>query len=213
MQYSERVTQTPTPTVFVVDDHTAVRTSLEWLISSVGLKVETYATAREFLDRYDPSRPGCLVADVRMPGMSGPELQEQLVARGAPIPIIFITGYGDVPTAVRTLKMGAEDFILKPFSNQLLLERVQRAIATDAQGRQRRAEAHDLEQLVGRLTPREREVADRVMEGQPSKSIAVGLGVSEKTVEFHRANIMSKLGAQSLAGLLRILLQARSLVP
>ena len=201
------------PTVFVVDDHKAVRTSLQWLLSSVGLKVETYATASEFLDRYDPSWPGCLVADVRMPGMSGPELQEQLVARGATIPIIFITGHGDVATAVRTLKMGAEDFILKPFSNQLLLDRVQRAIAADAENRRRQAEAKDLEQLVGRLTPREREVADLVMAGQPSKCIAAGLGVSEKTVEFHRANIMTKLGASSLAGLLRILLQARTLGP
>lgn len=194
-------------TVFVVDDHKAVRTSLQWLISSVGVEVQTYASAQEFLDRYDPGWPGCLVADVRMPGMSGPELQEQLVARGATIPIIFITGYGDVATAVRTLKMGAEDFILKPFSNQLLLDRVQRAIVTDAESRRRRAEARDLEQLVGRLTPRERQVADLVVAGQPSKAIAAGLGVSEKTVEFHRANIMTKLGAHSLAALLRILLQ------
>jgi FixJ family two-component response regulator len=145
--------------------------------------------------------------------MSGPELQEELVARGAIIPIIFITGYGDVPTAVRTLKMGAEDFILKPFSNQLLLERVQSAIAADAENRRRRAEVEGLEQLVARLTPREREVAGMVMTGQPNKSIAVGLGVSDKTVEFHRANIMTKLGAQSLAGLLRILLQAKTLAP
>ncbi len=211
LRYHRDVVQSLTPTVFVVDDHKAVRTSLQWLISSVGLQVETFATAREFLERFDPSVPGCLVVDVRMPGMSGPELQEQLVTRGATIPIIFITGYGDVPTAVRTLKMGAEDFILKPFSNQLLLERVQRAIVTDTEQRRRRAEIRELEQLVGRLTRREREVADRVMSGQPSKSIAAGLGVSEKTVEFHRANIMTKLGAQSLAGLLRILLQARTL--
>jgi FixJ family two-component response regulator len=200
----------PAPTVFVVDDHKAVRTSLEWLISSVGLKVETYASAREFLERYDPSWPGCLVVDVRMPGMSGPELQEQLVARGAILPVIFITGYGDVATAVRTLKMGAEDFILKPFSNQLLLDRVQRAIVADAENRRRRADRQEREQLVARLTPREREVADMVVAGQPSKAIAARLGVTEKTVEFHRANIMAKLGAQSLAGLIRILLQVSS---
>ena len=203
----------PEPLVYVVDDEASIRDSLAMLLRSVGLASRTFADARSFLAAYQPRPDTCLVADVRMPGMSGPELQEQLVARGATIPIIFITGYGDVATAVRTLKMGAEDFILKPFSNQLLLDRVQRAIVTDAESRRRRAETRNLEELVGRLTPREREVADMVMAGQPSKSIAAGLGVSEKTVEFHRANIMTKLGAQSLAALLRILLQARTLAP
>jgi FixJ family two-component response regulator len=169
--------------------------------------VATHASAQSFLDQHDPSRPGCLVVDVRMPDMSGPELQEYLVGHGATIPIIFITGYGDVSTAVRTLKMGAEDFLLKPLDHQMLIDRVQRAIARDAENRRRHAAARNREELVARLTPREREVAYLVVAGQPSKTIAANLGVSDKTVEFHRANIMTKLGVHSFAGLLRVLLQ------
>lgn len=194
------------PTVFVVDDNTAVRRSLKWLLESVGLPVETYAAARDFLDVYEPARPGCLVTDVRMPGMSGPELQEHLRERGALLPVIFITGYGDVPTAVRTLKHGAEDFILKPFSNQALLDRIQRALEVDTARRRQKAKADERADRLARLTAREREVAQLVAAGRPSKLIATDLGISEKTIEFHRGNIMSKLGVRSLVGLLRVLL-------
>jgi FixJ family two-component response regulator len=197
------------PTVFVVDDNTAVRRSLRWLVESIGLGVETYASAQEFLAAYQPERPGCLVVDVRMPGISGPELQEQLVARGSTLPVIFVTGYGDVATAVRTLKLGAEDFIQKPFSNQVLLDRVQHAMKVDAERRQVQTEIAALRARLARLTSREREVADLVASGRPSKLIASELGVTEKTVEFHRANIMTKLGVHSLADLLRIVLRAQ----
>ncbi len=193
--------------VFVVDDDAGVRKSLRWLVESVGLSVETYASAREFLDTFDPDRPGCLVVDVRMPGMSGPDLQEALLSRGATLPIIFITGYGDVPTAVRSLKNGAADFIEKPFSNQLLLDRIQQAIETDLRERQELAASADVAARAARLTQREREVMNLVAAGKPSKVIAIELGVSEKTVEFHRSNIMNKLGVRSMANLLRLVLR------
>jgi FixJ family two-component response regulator len=201
----------PVPsTVFIVDDDHGVRKSLRWLVGSVGLPVETYGSARDFLDSFDPDRPGCLVVDVRMPGMSGPDLQEELKSRNATLPIIFITGYGDVQTAVRTLRNGAADFIEKPFSNQLLLDRIQRAIEFDQAERHRLAEHSRVAARASRLTPREREVVDLVAAGKPSKMIAVDLGVSEKTVEFHRSNIMNKLGARSLADLLRVVHLMRS---
>ncbi len=192
--------------VFVVDDDAGVRKSLRWLVESVGLSVETYATAREFLDSFDPDRPGCLVVDVRMPGMSGPDLQEALLSRGATLPIIFITGYGDVPTAVRTLKNGAADFIEKPFSNQLLLDRIQQAVQADLHERHERAVTAEVAARAARLTQREREVMNLVAAGKPSKIIAIELGVSEKTVEFHRSNIMNKLGVRSVANLLRLVM-------
>jgi FixJ family two-component response regulator len=194
------------PTVFVVDDNTAVLRTLRWLIESVGIPVETYASARTFLEGYDPDRPGCLVTDVRLPGMSGPDLQEYLSQRGSLLPVIFITGYGDVPTAVRALKQGAEDFIQKPFSNQVLLDRIQRALEVDAERRRQRAAVAAVSARVARLTAREREVARLIAAGGSSKHIAARLGISEKTVEFHRANLMSKLGVRSLAELLRVLL-------
>jgi FixJ family two-component response regulator len=199
------------PIVFVLDDQPAVRHSLRWLITSAGLHAETYATAQEFLAHYDPAQPGCLVADVRMPGMSGPELQEELAARGIRIPIIFVTAYGDTSTAVRVLKMGAEDFLQKPFSNQVILDRIRRAIATDAETRRRHTDEQSLAALIGRLTARERQVVSLVAAGKTNKAIAQDLAVSEKTVEFHRANAMNKLNAQSLAELVQILVQATSL--
>jgi len=201
----------PTPTVFVVDDQPAVRHSLRWLITSAGLHVETYATAQEFLAHYDPAQPGCLVVDVRMPGMSGPDLQEELAARGIQMPIIFMTAYADTATAGRVLKMGAEDFLQKPFSNQTILDRIRRAIAADAENRRRCTDAQSLAARVARLTARERQVAALVVVGKTNKAIAQELAVSEKTVEFHRANAMSKLGAHSLAELVQMLVQAASL--
>jgi FixJ family two-component response regulator len=196
----------PDPTVFVVDDDPAVRDSLRWLIESVGLPVETFHTARSFLDRYDPNRPGCLVLDVRMPGMSGVDLQEQLVSRSWRIPIIIITGHADLTMAVRTLKNGALDFIEKPFSDQVLLSGIQQAIELDLGIRDEQAGQAEIAARVSSLTPREREIMNKVIVGKPNKVIADELGLSQKTVEVHRANVMKKMRAESLADLVRMTL-------
>jgi RNA polymerase sigma factor (sigma-70 family) len=196
------------PTVFVVDDDAALRESLRWLIESVGLRVATYDSAQSFLAEYDPARPGCLVLDIRMPGQSGLELQEKLRERGSDIPIIVITAYAEVPMAVRAFKAGAVDFIEKPFSDQVLLDRIQQAVEKD---RQRRHEMEKREKLlvrVDRLTPREREVLQLIVAGKPSKVIAADLGVSQKTIEVHRSRIMAKMEANSLASLVRIAVQS-----
>jgi two-component system, LuxR family, response regulator FixJ len=196
------------PTVFVVDDDPAMRESLRWLIESVNVGVETYATAQDFLAVYDPDRPGCLVLDVRMPGMGGLDLQAELARREIEIPIIIITGYAEVPTAVRALKAGALDFIEKPFSDQLLLDRIQQAIASDRQARARRFERAALAARVAQLTPREREVMQLVVAGSSNREIAAELGLSVKTVEVHRARVMEKMKVDSLADLVRLVLSA-----
>jgi len=194
----------PEPVVFVVDDDTAIRRSLGFLIESIGLAVESYETAEHFLDAYDPERPGCLILDVRMPGMSGLNLQEELAKRHAELPIIIVTGYAEVPMAVRALKSGAVDFIEKPFSDQLLLERVGEAIESDRQRRQARRELDEAVALFATLTIREREVLAGVVLGKPNKVIATELGVGTKTVEAHRAKLMKKLKVYSLADLIRL---------
>jgi len=191
----------PEPTVFVVDDDPSVRRALRRLIESVELNVETFAAADEFLDGYDPARPGCLVLDVRMPGVSGLDLQETLASREVLLPVIFITGYGDVPTTVRAMKGGAVDFIEKPFNEQVLLDAIHRAIEQDARLRRERAERAEILSRVARLTPREREVLTRVVAGKMNKQIAAELGTSEKTIKVHRARVMSKMQAESLAEL------------
>ena len=194
----------PRTTVFVVDDDKAVRNSLRWLIESVGLAVETFGSAREFLSAYDPECPGCLVADVRMPGMSGVELQAVLVERSVQIPVIFISGHGDGPMAVRAMKAGAEDFIEKPYSDQLLLDRIQQVIRVDAERRRearRRNEAHE---RYGLLTARERQVMDLVVDGRANKQIASQLNLSQKTIEVHRSQVMKKLQVQNVPDLVRI---------
>lgn len=196
---------TQEPTVFIVDDDEAVARGLRWLIETVQLPVQTYASAREFLDAYDPAHPGCVLLDVRMPGMSGLELQQRLAARGGyHLPLIFVTGHGDVQMAVRTVQAGAFDFIEKPFNDQDLLERVQRAIAHDAAEREREGERRQLRERLDALTPREREVLDLVVQGQPNKAVANALGLSSKTVEFHRAKVMEKLQVRSLADLVKL---------
>jgi len=195
-------------TVFVVDDDPAMRQSLRWLIESVNLAVETYPTAQDFLAAYKPERTGCLVLDVRMPGMGGLDLQEELARREIEIPIIIITGYAEVPTAVRALKAGALDFIEKPFSDQLLLDRIQQAILSDRQVRARKAERAELAARVGQLTPREREVMQLVVAGSSNREIAAELGLSVKTVEVHRARVMEKMEVDSLAELVRLVLSA-----
>jgi RNA polymerase sigma factor (sigma-70 family) len=196
------------PIVFVVDDDPAMRESMRWLIESIGLTVQTHATAREFLDRYDPESVGCLVLDVRMPGLSGLDLQDELAARGCVLPIIMITGYAEVPMAVRAMKAGAIDFIEKPFSDQDLLDRVRYAIDLSQQVRAEKNERAEIYSRVARLTPREREVCDRVIAGMSNKLIANELGLSTKTVEVHRARLMEKLQASTLADLVRLTLLA-----
>lgn len=191
----------PASTVFIVDDDVAVRQSLSLLIRSMSLAVEAFESAQDFLERGDRTRPGCLVLDIRMPGMSGLELQDELSRRGFVLPVIFITGHGDVAMAVRAMKHGAVDFIEKPFNDQLLLERINQALELDRQRRELQAERADIASRMATLSPREREVMGRIVAGQANKVIAIELGLSERTVEIHRAKVMSKTGARSLAEL------------
>jgi two-component system response regulator FixJ len=197
------------PTVFVVDDDKAVRDSLTLFLASAGLAVEVFASADAFLAGYAPDRPGCLVLDIRMAGISGIELQEKLAAEGAILPIIFITGHANVPTAVRALKAGAVDFVEKPFNNQELLERIHRALERDARCRAVLDERGEILRRMARLTPREREVMDLVVEGCSNKMAADRLGISERTVEIHRARVMEKMESASLAHLVQMVVKAR----
>jgi FixJ family two-component response regulator len=192
---------TLTQTVFVVDDDVAVRQSLSLLIRSMGLSVESFESAQAFLSSCDPERSGCLVLDIRMPGMSGLEMQEELHRRSIDLPVIFITGHGDVAMAVRAMKLGAVDFIEKPFNDQQLLDRINQALEVDRAARAARAEKATLASRIELLSPREREVMDRIVAGQANKVIAIELGLSERTVEIHRAKVMTKTGARSLAEL------------
>lgn len=195
-----------TPTVFIVDDDEGVRNSLRFLLRSVGLATGVFAAASEFLDDYTPDKPGCLVLDVRMPGMSGLELQQQLNVRGAVIPVIFITGHGDVPMAVEAMQQGAFDFLQKPFRDQDLIDRIQRALERDARSRAALAEHARIRERLDSLTPREREVLALMARGMPNKIMAAELGISQRTIEIHRARVMEKSGAASLAQLVRMVL-------
>jgi len=194
-------------TVHVVDDDDAVRSSLRLLLKSVGLPTVAHASAQEFLAAWDGDQPGCLVLDVRMPGMSGIELQAELNQRGAIIPVIFISGHGDIPMAVEAIQHGAFDFLQKPFRDQDLIDRVQRALASDAEHRQLLQQRETLKQRFESLTPREQEVLELVTQGKANKVMAGDLGVSQRTVEIHRARVMEKMGAQSLAQLVRMVLE------
>jgi len=194
------------PTAIVVDDDEAVRSSLKLLLRSVKLPVTVYASAPEFLQHYSVEQPGCLIVDVRMPGMSGLELQEQLNLRGAMIPLIFITGHGDIAMAVEAMRYGAFDFLPKPFRDQELLDRIQRALGKDARNRREMAQTDRIRELFESLTPREREVLDLVTSGKPNKVMAADLGVSQRTIEIHRARVMEKMRADSLAQLVRMVL-------
>ena len=196
------------PTVFVVDDDPAVLRGLRLLVKSVKLNVETYLSAQEFLDSYDPARPGCLVLDMRMPGMSGLELQEILRTRNISIPVIIITGYGKVPAAVQAMKKGAVDFLEKPFNDQVLVDQVQKAVARDAQIRQKQALQEAMSARLALLTPRERDVMELVVAGKLNKVIARELGLSPKTVESHRAHIMKKMKVGSVAELVTLVISA-----
>ena len=194
-------------TVLIVDDDEAIRDSLEILCRSVGLRSESYASATDFLEAYDPERAGCLVLDIRMPGMSGLQLQERLKELGSPPPIIFVTGHGDVPMAVQAIQAGAVDFIEKPFRDQDLLDRLQQVLDLDLVRRRERRLLQQTEERLKRLTTREKEVLDLVVAGKPNKVIAASLGISQRTVEIHRSHVMEKMEADSLAELVRLVTQ------
>jgi FixJ family two-component response regulator len=192
------------PIVYVVDDDPAMRSSLRWLIESVGLVVHTCASAQEFLQTYHVGDPGCLVLDIRMPGMSGLDLQAELTERQIHIPVLIITGYAEVPLAVRAMKAGAFDFIEKPFSDQTLLDRIRAALAQDAVTRRQRITRQEVQARLRLLTGRERDVLEGVVTGKSNKQIAATIGLSPKTVEVHRSHVMEKIKADSLAELIRL---------
>jgi len=191
-------------TIFVVDDEPAVRDSLQVLLGTYGFAVETFTKAEDFLAQSDPSRPGCLLADVRMPGMTGLELQRELTRRGNPIPVIVITGHGDVPMAVDALKAGALDFLEKPLNDEALVRSIRSALERDQRSREEGQEKARLTQRVARLTGREREVMALIVDGLPNNAVAERLGISARTVEHYRANIMQKMEAASFAELVRM---------
>ena len=195
---------TNTGVVFVVDDDEAMRNSLRWLIESVGHTVETYASAQAFLDNHYPGRSGCLLLDVRMPGITGLELQSQLESHDIRLPVIILTGHGDVGMAVKAMKAGALDFIEKPFDDELLLAAIERALTEDVEKREERASKAEILARMGQLTKREHQVMDMVTSGKSNKEIAAELNVSAKTVEAHRAHVMEKMQAGSLAELVRM---------
>jgi two-component system, LuxR family, response regulator FixJ len=194
-------------TVFVVDDDEAVRGSMKLLLKTLDLPAQTFASAQEFLATFDKGRSGCLVLDIRMPGMSGLELQEELNARGAVLPIIFVTGHGDVPMAVEAMQRGAMDFLQKPFRDQDLLDRITKALEKDRAGRELLGNRERIRARLATLTPREREIMVLVTQGKANKVIAADLDLSQRTVEIHRAHVMEKMGANSLAHLVHMAIE------
>ncbi len=192
------------PTVFIVDDDAAIRFAMAALMESVNLEHEIFGSADEFLEEVADHRPGCLVLDIRMPGLGGLELQEELIKQDNSLPIIFITGHGDVPMAVEAMQKGAVDFIQKPFRDQELLDRIREALATDKDRREAQQQHAEINDRMEKLTKREREVFDLVVTGKPNKVIAYELGVSQRTVEIHRARVMEKMEARSLADLVKM---------
>ncbi|MBT8135457.1 MAG: response regulator transcription factor [Gammaproteobacteria bacterium] len=195
--------QTEQPTVYIVDDDEAVRDSLSLLMEAASLPFECFATANDFLENRSVNKPGCLVLDIRMPGMTGLELRDELHRRNALLPIIFITGHGDVPMAVDAMKHGAVDFIQKPFADEALLDRIQQALELNATERSAAQLRNAVHNNYLRLTPREREVMAMVVSGNANKVIAQDLGVSQRTVEIHRARVMEKMQARSIAQLVQ----------
>lgn len=192
------------PCVFIVDDEEAVRDSLALLLRSVYLPTRCFADGQSFLDHYDPALPGCAVMDVRMPRLGGLELQQELNRRGCTLPVIFITGHGDVPMAVEAMRAGALDFLQKPFNDEDLIRRVQRALEQDARERELLQQRDELRRRLDTLTPREREIIERIVAGESNKLIAIELSLSERTVELHRARIMQKMEARNLAQLVQM---------
>lgn len=198
--------------VFVVDDDAGVRDATRGLLASIGLEVQTFKSASEFLGSKRPEAPACLVLDVRLPGLSGLDLQRELAESGTSIPIVFITGHGDIPMSVQAMKGGAVEFLTKPFRDQQLLDAVQQAIARDRVERKQRAEVAEIRRRYESLTPREREVMARVVAGRLNKQIASELGTSEITVKVHRAQVMQKMRVDSLAALVQLAERLRPLI-
>ena len=194
----------PSEVIFVVDDDASMRDAISRLLNAVGLTVQTFASARAFLNRRLPEVPGCLVLDVRLPGLSGLDLQREMVERGIHIPVVFITGHGDIPMSVQAMKAGAVEFLTKPFRDQDLLDAVRSGILLDRKEREERAELAELRDCVGQLTQREHEVMSLVVSGLLNKQIALQLGTSEKTIKIHRSQVMRKMRASSLADLVRM---------
>ena len=195
---------TPSPTVFIVDDDAAVLKSLTRLLRSARLNVMAFGSPQEFLERHDPRAPGCLVLDLAMPGLNGLELQAALTVKGSAIPIIFLTGHGNIPASVQAMKRGALDFLTKPVNDDDLLKAVQAAIEKDRLARIARAELEDIQARLDSLTPREREVLTHVVSGQLNKQTAADLGTVEKTIKVHRGRVMEKMKVQSVAELVRL---------
>jgi two-component system response regulator FixJ len=200
------IRQDEVPTAFVVDDDDSIRTLWRWLMESNGIAVKTFAAAAEFIEAYPQDAPGCLVLDLELPGMSGLELQEYLKAKGVEIPIVIVTGHGDVPTAVSAIKGGAVDFIEKPFGYRDVLSIIRGAFRRDFEIRSKRVQRQSVSGRLAALTERERDVLRRVIEGKPNKIIADELDISMKTVEFHRSKMMEKMGAGSVAELVQLTL-------
>lgn len=198
------------PRVYLVEDDDAVRDSLKLVLESVGLTVEDYARADEFLDAWSEDLAGCIVLDIRMPGMNGMELQRKLNNMHSTLPIIFVTGHGDVPMAVEAMQQGAIDFIQKPYREQELLDKIQKAIEIDTEQRKVLGERHVIEAQLATLTPRELEVMDLMVEGKANKSIAFDLDISQRTVEIHRARVMDKMDTRSVAQLVRKVMAVRA---
>lgn len=193
-------------TIFIVDDDEAIRDSLDMLLKTVDLNTMTFGSGDEFLEAYDPGWEGCILLDIRMPGTSGMEVQKRLAESGCSIPIIFITGHGDIPMAVDAMHIGAFDFIQKPFRDQDLLDRIDQALTTSDEQEQQSARKKTVQNQFQTLTPREQEVMQFVVHGSANKVIAMDLGVSQRTVEIHRARVMEKMQARSLAELVRMAL-------
>jgi len=193
------------PTVFILDDDEPVREGFAELVRTIRLKAETFATAHEFLESYDASRPGCLLLDVRLPGMSGLRLQDELLARHSILPIIFISGHADLPMAVEAMKKGAYDFLEKPVGDQTLLDRINAALTEDQRRRKAQAEVQTLQEKLALLTAREHEVLDLLTAGQSTTAIAEMLNISQKTAQVHRARILEKLQVESVPVLLTVL--------
>ena len=198
------MTAPPSPTVFVVDDYAPVRSAVSRLLRAAGFAVAAFASPEEFLAQYDPHTPGCLVLDLDMPAVHGLELQRILATKGSVLPIIFLTGHGDIPKSVQAMKRGASDFLTKPVNDKDLLAAVRVAIERDALARREQAKLSEIRARLATLTPREREVLEHVVAGKLNKRIAGDLGVTEATIKMHRARVMAKMKVQAVADLVRL---------